>query len=145
MNDPSVQRTVIIIHCFLILIHLAVVQEYQKRQVEGSYAARAEKAPLFPNSNSQISPEPNSESSRPASSEGISTVPSSLNVPQSSKKSLAAVLIENTLKESIAFVPKEIVALAQRFYAFFNKALYPHKPPPPPVANRVCFTDSEDR
>lgn len=116
------------------------VQEYHKRQIEGPYVDRIEKASLFPNPSSPISPDANDESLKSASPNGPSAVPH-----QKSKKSLAAVLLENTMKESIAFVPKEIVALAQRFYAFFNEALYPHKPPPPPVANRVCFTDSEDR
>ncbi|KAL5708580.1 hypothetical protein ACHQM5_019362 [Ranunculus cassubicifolius] len=121
-----------------------VVQDYQKRHVEGLYFSRFEKAPLFPIPNTPISPETNNEALRSATFQSP-TLPSSLNVDQSPKKSLAAALIESTKKQSIAFVPKEIVTLAQRFYAFFNSALYPHKPPPIPVAKRVCFTDSEDK
>ncbi|CAA6653925.1 unnamed protein product [Spirodela intermedia] len=60
------------------------------------------------------------------------------------KKSLAATLVERTKKQSIALVPSDIASLAQTFHTLFNPLLFPHKPPPPPVANRVLFTDSED-
>ncbi|XP_073115882.1 uncharacterized protein [Elaeis guineensis] len=60
------------------------------------------------------------------------------------KKSLAATLVESTMKQSVALVPLDIARLAQRFYPLFNLALFPHKPPIPAVANRVLFTDAED-
>ncbi|XP_038689681.1 uncharacterized protein LOC119988639 isoform X2 [Tripterygium wilfordii] len=60
------------------------------------------------------------------------------------RKTLAASIVESAKKQSIAFVPKEIAKLAQRFFPLFNPALYPHKPPPASVANRVLFTDAED-
>ncbi|KAK1306714.1 hypothetical protein QJS10_CPA10g01129 [Acorus calamus] len=60
------------------------------------------------------------------------------------KKSLAAEILERSKKQSIAFVPKDIAKLAEKFFPLFNVALFPHKPPPAPVANRVLFTDSED-
>lgn len=60
------------------------------------------------------------------------------------KRSLAATLVESTMKQSVALVPRDIAGLAQRFYPLFNLALFPHKPPMPAVANRVLFTDAED-
>ena len=63
---------------------------------------------------------------------------------QPPKKTLAAALVESTKKQSVALVHKEIVKLAQKFFPLFNSALFPHKPPPTPVANRVLFTDSDD-
>lgn len=63
---------------------------------------------------------------------------------QPPKKTLAASIVESTKKQSIALVPKNISKLAQRFVPLFNPALFPHKPPPAAVANRVLFTDSED-
>ncbi|XP_020572142.1 uncharacterized protein LOC110018977 [Phalaenopsis equestris] len=64
-------------------------------------------------------------------------------VQQQPKKSLAATLVESTMKQSVALVPA-IAKLAQRFLHLFNAALFPHKPPTPAVANRVLFTDAED-
>ena len=63
---------------------------------------------------------------------------------QRPKKTLAAMLVESTKKQSIALVQKEVAKLAQRFLALFNPALFPHKPPPAAVVNRILFTDSED-
>ncbi|KAL0917073.1 hypothetical protein M5K25_012114 [Dendrobium thyrsiflorum] len=63
---------------------------------------------------------------------------------QQPKKSLAATLVETTMKQSVALVPADIAKLAQRFLHLFNAALFPHKPPTPAVANRVLFTDAED-
>ncbi|KAG0452414.1 hypothetical protein HPP92_025078 [Vanilla planifolia] len=60
------------------------------------------------------------------------------------KKSLAATLVESTMKQSAALVPADISKSAQRFFHLFNPALFPHKPPVPAVANRVLFTDAED-
>ncbi|PKA56748.1 hypothetical protein AXF42_Ash002051 [Apostasia shenzhenica] len=63
---------------------------------------------------------------------------------QQPKKSLAATLVESTMRQSVALVPSDIAKLAQRFFHLFNAALFPHKPPTPAVANRVLFTDAED-
>lgn len=63
---------------------------------------------------------------------------------QPPKKSLAATLVESTMKKSVALVPAGIAKLAQRFFHLFNAALFPHKPPTLAVANRVLFTDAED-
>ncbi|XP_042405448.1 uncharacterized protein LOC121995748 [Zingiber officinale] len=60
------------------------------------------------------------------------------------RKSLAATLVENTKKQTVALVPADIAKLAQRFYPLFNLSLFPHKPPIAAVANRVLFTDAED-
>ncbi|KAJ6823704.1 uncharacterized protein M6B38_127595 [Iris pallida] len=79
---------------------------------------------------------------------GGTTVPilSSLSPGQvQPKKSLAATLVETTKKQSVALVPKDIAKSAQRFCPLFNSALFPHKPPLPALANRVLFTDAEDR
>lgn len=71
------------------------------------------------------------------------TVPSSPS-QQPPKKTLAASIVESVKKQSVALVPKDISKLAQRFFQLFNPTLFPHKPPPLSVANRVLFTDSED-
>ncbi|KAJ0963458.1 hypothetical protein J5N97_028580 [Dioscorea zingiberensis] len=76
------------------------------------------------------------------SSSTVSSQSSGLPQP---KKSLAAILVESTMKESVALVPKVIAKLTQRFYPLFNSALFPHKPPLQAVASRVLFTDAEDR
>ncbi|KAL3521998.1 hypothetical protein ACH5RR_014832 [Cinchona calisaya] len=120
----------------------AVVQEYHRRQVELSCDTRAEKEPLFPLNNASASTELCDQVLR-----GIacSSVPHSLsNSDQIPKKTMASALVERAKKQSVAPVPKEIAKLAQRFYPLFNPALYPHKPPPAPLANRVLFTDAED-
>lgn len=61
------------------------------------------------------------------------------------KKTLAAMLVESTMKEPVTLVPKDIAKLTQRFYPLFNSALFPHKPPVQTAASRVLFTDAEDR
>ncbi|KAJ0963192.1 hypothetical protein J5N97_028314 [Dioscorea zingiberensis] len=76
------------------------------------------------------------------SSSTVSSQSSGLPQP---KKSLAAILVESTMKESVALVPKDIAKLTKRFYPLFNSALFPHKPPLQAVASRVLFTDAEDR
>lgn len=76
-----------------------------------------------------------------------STASSTLQSPSSHlppKKTFAATLVENAKKQSIASIPKEIAKLAQRFLPVFNPDLFPHKPPPQAVANRILFTDAED-
>lgn len=60
------------------------------------------------------------------------------------KKTMAAALVENTKKQSLALVPKDVAAAMQRFLPLFNKGLFPHKAPPSSTANRLLFTDAED-
>ncbi|KAI3680529.1 hypothetical protein L6452_35301 [Arctium lappa] len=112
------------------------VQEHQQRQLEVSYDATADKECLFPFKSFHSSAEPTGVSDP-------TLVPSKAS-DQKSKKTIAAALVERSKKQSIALVPKEIAKLAQRFFPLFNPALFPHKPPPVSVANRVLFTDSED-
>ncbi|XP_010268082.1 PREDICTED: uncharacterized protein LOC104605144 isoform X2 [Nelumbo nucifera] len=119
-------------------------QKYQQRHVEAQFANHFEREPLFPLPNFHSFPEANVGVSRGATPQGPNTVPSSLPAHQQPKKTLAASLVESTKKQSVAPVPKEIAKLAQRFFPLFNSALFPHKPPPAAVANRVLFTDSED-
>ncbi|XP_074311071.1 uncharacterized protein LOC141646958 isoform X2 [Silene latifolia] len=116
------------------------VREHQKRCVETTNYL-LEKQPLFPHPacsspeidcNATIGDDP---------SPNRSAVISNDKVP---KKTLAATLVENTKKQSVALVPEQIAKLAQPFYPLFNSELFPHKPPPSSVANRVLFTDSED-
>ncbi|KAH9627343.1 hypothetical protein KSS87_020298 [Heliosperma pusillum] len=115
------------------------VREHQKRCVETTNYYM-EKQPLFPHPvrssevdcNATIEDDP---------SRNPFAVLSNDKVP---KKTMAATLVENTKKQSVALVPQQIAKLAQPFYPLFNSALFPHKPPPSSVANRVLFTDSED-
>ncbi|KAE8664463.1 Homeodomain-like superfamily protein, putative isoform 2 [Hibiscus syriacus] len=121
----------------------SAVQEHRQCQLESGCTTQYEKAPLFPLPCSPSMTEANNETSR------SSTLPAGCIVPSSAcqapaKKTLAATLVEKTKMQSIAFVPKEIAKLAQRFFPLFNPALFPHKPPPVAVANRVLFTDAED-
>lgn len=118
-------------------------KEYQLQRVQGVSDDHFKKEPLFPFHGSESLAEENAEIL------GGTTVPpakvsSYAGGDQPPKKTLAAVLVESTKKQSIALVPKQIAELAQRFLPLFNPALFPHKPPPTPVANRVLFTDAED-
>ncbi|CAN4099199.1 unnamed protein product [Withania somnifera] len=115
------------------------VQNYQCRQVVGLNESCSEKSPLFPVQNIHFTAEPDGRASSYSN-----TVPLSSSSLQKSKKTLAAALVEKAKKQAVAPVPNEIAKLAQRFYPLFNPALYPHKPPPAVVANRVLFTDAED-
>lgn len=96
------------------------------------------KVPLFPLSSCIPGGETNNEEIS-----SVAACHSSIQVKP--KKSLAAILVENTKKQSIAHVPKGIADLAERFVSLFNSALFPHKPPLPANVNRVLFTESEDR
>ncbi|CBI23241.3 unnamed protein product, partial [Vitis vinifera] len=120
------------------------VREYQRQHVQGTCDSRFDREPLFPFPSFQSLAEASGEVSRgtmpPATN--MELVSSSSHQPP--KKTLAAALVESTKKQSVALVHKEIVKLAQKFFPLFNSALFPHKPPPTPVANRVLFTDSED-
>ncbi|XP_043716335.1 uncharacterized protein LOC122664544 isoform X2 [Telopea speciosissima] len=118
------------------------VQKYQQRHVEAVCASPYEKEPLFPLPSFPPMAESTSEVLRGATSQGPNT--SSSPGPQQPKKTLAATLVESTKKQSVALVQKDIVKLVQRFFPLFNSALFPHKPPPVAVVNRVLFTDAED-
>lgn len=122
-------------------IHFTAAQECRNRYLESGCDMRSEKEPLFPGfpSLSKANNEVSSGTTAPAGN-AVSTSPGQ----QQPKKTLAAMLVESTKKQSIALVPKEISKLTQRFLPMFNPALFPHKPPPPAVVNRVLFTDSED-
>ncbi|CAN4100583.1 unnamed protein product [Withania somnifera] len=115
------------------------VQDYQCRQVVGLSDSFSEKSPLFPLQNIHFTAEPDGRASSYSN-----VVPLSSSSLRKSKKTLAAALVEKAKKQAVAPVPNEIAKLAQRFYPLFNPALYPHKPPPTVVANRVLFTDAED-
>ncbi|XVF26043.1 hypothetical protein REPUB_Repub13aG0265800 [Reevesia pubescens] len=119
------------------------VQEHRQRHLENSCGTQYEKEPLFPLPFSPSLVEANNEALRGSALPAACTVPSSVCQPPH-KKTLAATLVEKTKKQSVALVPKEIAKLARRFFPLFNPALFPHKPPPVAVANRVLFTDAED-
>lgn len=116
------------------------MQDYHRLQVSISCDSRFEKEPLFPLHSFQAPAEPSDQVPRTAPSSELSQSKSD-KLP---KRTMASALVERAKKQSVAPVPKEIAKLAQRFYPLFNPALYPHKPPPAPVANRVLFTDAED-
>ncbi|XP_016440433.1 uncharacterized protein LOC107766198 isoform X2 [Nicotiana tabacum] len=115
------------------------MQDYQHRQVGGMDDIFSEKEPLFPVQNIHFTAEPDVQASLYSN-----VVPPPSSSFRTSKKTMAAVLVEKAKKQAAAPVPKEIAKLAQRFFPLFNPALYPHKPPPAAVANRVLFTDAED-
>ncbi|WVY93153.1 hypothetical protein V8G54_032241 [Vigna mungo] len=119
----------------------SAAQEFRKRYIESRSDSPVEKEPLFPFSSSvaEASSEISSGTTTRAAN-AVSTSPGQ----QQPKKTLAAMLVESTKKQSIALVPKEVAKLAQRLLALFNPALFPHNPPPAAVVNRILFTDSED-
>ncbi|XP_027351228.1 uncharacterized protein LOC113862330 isoform X2 [Abrus precatorius] len=119
----------------------SAAQEFRRRYIESGCDSRVEMEPLFPFSSTIA--EPNNEISSGTISGVVNAVTNSPG-QQQPKKTLAAMLVESTKKQSIALVPKEVAKLAQRFMSMFNPALFPHKPPPAAVVNRVLFTDSED-
>ncbi|KAL0318682.1 UNVERIFIED_CONTAM: hypothetical protein Sangu_2024400 [Sesamum angustifolium] len=112
----------------------SALRTYERYQIELGFENHCQKEPLFPH-NSPCSAESDGqgelENTPPDSSGALSTSSSN----QMPKKTMAATLLEKA---------KEIAKLAQRFWPLFNPALYPHKPPPAPLANRVLFTDAED-
>ncbi|KAK8618292.1 hypothetical protein V6N13_132287 [Hibiscus sabdariffa] len=126
-----------------IYIYLSAVQAHRQRQLESSCTTQYEKAPLFPLPCSSSMTEANNEAPRSSALLDGCMAPS-LASQLPAKKTLAATLVEKTKTQSVAFVPKEIAKLVQRFFSLFNPALFPHKPPPVAVANRVLFTDAED-
>lgn len=120
---------------------LTAVQEYKRRHVGDTCDTRFDKEPLFPFQSLPSSAGANDEVSR--GSQALILMPSSQS-DQGPRKTLAGTLVERTKKQSVALVPKNIAKLAQIFFPLFNPALFPHKPPPATVANRVLFTDAED-
>ncbi|KAL9384276.1 hypothetical protein Peur_024599 [Populus x canadensis] len=118
------------------------VREYRQRFLNSSSETWNEKEPLFYLPHSPLLGEAN-EVMRGNVPLAANRVTSSTG-QQPPKKTLAASIVESTKKQSVALVPKDISKLAQRFFPLFNPVLFPHKPPPAAVANRVLFTDSED-
>lgn len=102
-----------------------------------------EKEPLFPFPFISFV-QADAEASKERTLSSANTTSSPCEQPQPQKKSSAAALVESTKKQSVALVPKDFSKLAQRFFPLFNPSLFPHKPPPMAVANRVLFTDAED-
>ncbi|XP_052179649.1 uncharacterized protein LOC127792979 isoform X2 [Diospyros lotus] len=119
------------------------VQEHQKQCIQATCDDRFKKEPLYPLHCFQTFLEADMEVLRGTTSPAAKAPSYPVN-DQPPKKTLAASLVERTKKQPVALVPKEIADLAQRFLPLFNSALFPHKPPPGPVANRVLFTDAED-
>lgn len=122
-------------------IPFTAAQEFRKRFIESGYDLAIEKEPLFPFSSS-VAGANNEVSSGTIS--GVNSTVSSSPGKKKPRKTLAAMLVDSTKKQSVALVPKKVANLTQRFLAFFNPALFPHKPPPAAVVNRILFTDSED-
>ncbi|XP_062088442.1 uncharacterized protein LOC133795005 [Humulus lupulus] len=119
------------------------VHENRRRQVETSCDSRSEREALFSLPGFPLEDQANSELLSRTSTPCINAVSSSPS-QQPRKKTLAASLVESTKKQSVALVPKDIAKLSERFLPLFNPTLFPHKPPPAAVSNRVLFTDSED-
>lgn len=140
---PSIWYLFFIYLSLLLIGALTVVQDYHRCQLGVSCDTRFEKEPLFPLYNSQASAELSDQDPRAAYPTSC-VVPPASKSDQAPKRTMASALVERAKKQSVAPVPKEVAKLAQRFYPLFNPALYPHKPPPAPVANRVLFTDAED-
>ncbi|GAB2298873.1 hypothetical protein Dimus_032951 [Dionaea muscipula] len=123
------------------------VCEHQRSYLETTASVHLEKEPLFPflfcSSSTGVTGETLKGTTGTTTESSLQ--PSSPPPPQRpSRKTLAATLVENTKKQSVAPVPKPIAKLALQFYPLFNPALFPHKPPPLSVASRFLFTDAED-
>ncbi|GAB4826592.1 hypothetical protein Ancab_033486 [Ancistrocladus abbreviatus] len=122
------------------------VREHQRRYLEATSSVNFEKEPLFllPVGPSFTDVSGEAVKGMPATPPESNARPPLSPYHRPTKKTLAATLVENTKKQSVALVPKPIAKLAQQFYTLFNPELFPHKPPPLAVANRVLFTDAED-
>ncbi|KAH9304149.1 hypothetical protein KI387_008553, partial [Taxus chinensis] len=119
------------------------VPAYRQPHFEiGEHQSQFEQEPLFTFHGTDPYSQAQKKSARGTVSSGIHVVLSSTHRPQ--KKTMAAVMVENTKRQSVALVSKNIVNVVQRFFPLFNVALFPHKPPPASAANRVLFTDAED-
>ncbi|XP_062228317.1 uncharacterized protein LOC133926403 isoform X2 [Phragmites australis] len=119
------------------------VVKYKRSHVDGTADRNRRKEPLFPLPAINSRKDANNVSQDRSNSVPTASSLSSGQLQQ--KKSLAATLIESTKKEMVALVPSDIARLALRFFPLFNFSLFPHKPPPAAMANRVLFTDAEDR
>lgn len=119
------------------------VAKYRKSHVDGTAEKNRRKQALFPIPVINNCKEVNNVSQDRSNSAPTASSLSSGQLQQ--KKSLAATLLESTKKETVALVPADISTLAQRFFSLFNFALFPRKPPAAAMANRVLFTDAEDR
>ncbi|XP_066376827.1 uncharacterized protein [Miscanthus floridulus] len=119
------------------------VVKYRRSHVDGTADKTRRKEPLFPSPLINSCKEVNNVSQDRSDSVPTASSPSSGQLQQ--KKSLAATLLERTKRGTVALVPADIARLAQRFFSLFNFSIFPHKPPPSPMANRVFFTDAEDR
>ncbi|KAL2243837.1 UNVERIFIED_CONTAM: GON-4-like protein [Sesamum indicum] len=122
----------------------SALRTYERYQIELGFENHCQKEPLFPLHNSPCSAESDVQGELENTPPDSSAVLSSSSSNQMPKKTMAATLLEKAKSQSVALVPKEIAKLAQRFWPLFNPVLYPHKPPPAPLANRVLFTDAED-
>ncbi|CAO2177723.1 unnamed protein product [Urochloa humidicola] len=120
-----------------------VVVKHRKSHVDGTADKNRRKDHLFPSPVINNCIEASNISQDRSNNAPTASSVSSGQLQQ--KKSLAATLLENTKKDTVALVPVDIARLAQRFFSLFNFALFPHKPPPAAMANRVLFTDAEDR
>ncbi|CAM8967734.1 unnamed protein product [Rhodiola kirilowii] len=117
------------------------MKDYQQRYLKDTCDTQFERESMFPSFLDCTLGCADPKTGKVAScSDGSSSLPNC----QSLKKTFAAELIENSKKQPVALVPRVIGKLAQRFYAIFNPALYPRKPPPVVIANRVLFTTTED-
>ncbi|KAF8030132.1 hypothetical protein BT93_E2536 [Corymbia citriodora subsp. variegata] len=122
---------------------LRIVQEQRRWHVESTCDIRSEREPLFPTASSLSTVGGDVQVLSGASpSNARAGSPSSGHHPL--KRSLAAAIVESAKKQSVALVQKDVAKSAQIFFPLFNRALFPHKPPPSAVANRVLFTDAED-
>jgi hypothetical protein len=127
-----------ILSCYLIhyTSYVGVIRNRQSHLESTADKSCTKKEPLFPlptAHNSQIA-------------YNGSNISSSIDKGQQQpKKTLAATLVEDSMKQSVALVPAYIAKLVQRFYSHFNLEMLPHKPPVSAVANRLLFTDAEDR
>ena len=130
------------LHIFLFTQSTAAVK-YRRSHLDGTAdKTRSRKEPLFPLP--VLTTEKDANNVSQEISNNVSTASPASPGQSQSKKSLAATLVEGTKKESVALVPFDIARLTERFYPLFNFSLFPHKPPPAAMVNRVLFTEAED-
>ncbi|XP_047094184.1 uncharacterized protein LOC124706564 [Lolium rigidum] len=121
----------------------ASVVKHRKSLVDGTAdKTHSRKEPLFASLVLSTGKDANNVSQD--KSNNVSTASPALPGQLHPKKTLAATLVESSKKETIALVPFDIARLAQRFYPLFNFFLFPRKPPPAAMVQRVNFTDAED-
>lgn len=87
--------------------------------MKSSSDAPFERKPLFPLPSFPLYTEANSEVLRGPITSAVNMVSSTAS-QQLPKKTMAAALVESTMKKSVVFVTKEIVKLAQRFFSFLQ-------------------------